>query len=412
MKLRPLWFLLVSAVLFMTACTGVPAGPSEPVQVTSEDWQIWAAANAPETPVITLGVELPLTQSVNYFGLEALSTNGARWEVYVDGQLVAAPMGGHIAETLTLADGLHQIRLVSIAETVPSDSRYMEYGPAVSTAEFSHQVQVDTVAPGFVELHTVPSDDGKTVFVRGYLQDEISGPFKVSVDGFVETVTVQENGFFEVVLPIQNVGTYTTLSVRGYDKLNNVALANVTVVFPPNRWERISPTGELLTVDSTPGFDPFSVDVVGIPKVLTGYGEDYWVQYVNHQKVRGPINEPAGWGTIRMVLWVILGALVLGFLGFIAWQNLKPAMAMSKALNTSLAVRQDLAAANLLKSPEDVRNGIIVAALQSFLETRPTAQKTFMAFLAQWGFAEKLSAAMGQRREISENLRQRNEKRS
>jgi hypothetical protein len=366
----------------------VPKGESTPV--SQQQWQLWANENLPKTPTLELGVELPSMMASSILVIDALSPNASRWEVYVGEDLVSSPAGVRLAVNLSLTDGVHSIRVVAIAENWPTEESMLDFGPAVSSAEFTKVVTVDTIPPVFHNLETYPSADGHTVLVKGSVLDNVTGADWVGVAGYSESVTPDENGQFELSIPLEAVGAQTTLSVVGLDKLNNETVASVLVIFPPDRWERISENGALIEIRTIPDFNPFDLKEVGYLEILNGWDGDYWVKYQNHTKVFGPEREPNLWRNIRigLILLVILVAAV------VIRKVYRNATRLSRIVTTGMEIGFQEMQNNLIDETtigsNDFRNNLLAEELGEWFKLFPAAGKAFLKFIMGRGFDTKL----------------------
>lgn len=379
---------MIFLVVMLTACSGERATWDE----RRMEWMRWANNNKPPSPNIEVAVGIPATsiQDVIYIDMNAKAT---RWEIYVDDALVSEVKNSHLVTTLKVSEGVRTIKIVSFMEVSPP-SDLQSFGPAVSSSELVYIVSVDISPPEVVLTQVTPME--KALSVSGILTDKSSGACCVIISGLDETITVDSSGAFTLLVPFEKIGVATSLTLIGYDNVKNATSVLVPVTLPPNRWERISPNGEWVSVNVTPGFNPFDVSIVGFMQLLKGYSGDYWVQYASNTTVGPPQREPASWMYLKAGV-VITGLVVLLIVvGMVVWQVTALPRAISNAFKqktvsttTALSLPQSTNTTPGLSPKRTVRdqvNALMVRAFLDFLATAPEIRSMFAKHWAERGY--------------------------
>lgn len=379
-------FAAFVVLLTLGACTTTAP---DPYQV----WQKWASENQPAPPNIQLGQVLPDRIAASTLYVDAVSADATRWEMYLDGNIVMQPSGTRLQGSVPLTDGNHTIRIVAITEVFPGDVAIQQFGPASASSDVQYGVFVDVTPPQFYNLLSVPSADGKSIVVSGTLVDSASGACCVSISGVRNAYNVDNTGNFSVMVPVESVGVLTSLSVTGVDKMSNKYVTSVSVTLPANRWERVTSDGSWVDVNTTPGFDPFNLQIVGILQVLKGYGDDYWIQYTNNVPGQ-PLREPEWWGEIKIGIVVVGVVIALVIVAFLVFQMTAVPRALAKQMSQSRSStptamvpygQPNQALFNkseqALLTDRDKFNRLLMVALDLYFKAHPVEAEKFLEFV-------------------------------
>lgn len=283
--------------------TPLPPTPTPDKQLA---WDLWAQVNKPQAPVINVTLPKVLTKSAYQLVASEQSRALVAWKLTVDGTVLVEAKANALVHTINLAEGDHAIEIVATAAVSPPEW-LAEYGPTTASSVYTTTVAVDTVPPAFTVAGS--ADNGIIRFTIS--AQDTAGICCGSVDGLTDKVGAKDSSVI-VELPEEKVGITKLVRIAVWDVNGNASTATVAVPRDPDRWEKVSKkTGELVAINTTPGFNPYTMACVGGWRWFWGWGDYMWVQYVN-----GAPQPATGSGVGVYVRWsMCLGAilLVVGF---------------------------------------------------------------------------------------------------